>query len=191
MKKRDSLSLVSGIAQRKMELEGSSKVCMICGFPPEKRRAIEEMMARGCSNTSIILFAREACQTDISSVTIARHVDHLPAKLFVFKEIVERRAREDGIDLDDSQSRLTPVGYLEMLMNDSASAIARHPGTTNPFIGIQAAKALMEVDSKRQDDQSVMEWAAKFRQILTAIKEICSEDQVRQILDRLRSGDAE
>lgn len=187
----DSLSLVSGIAQRKLEMDGRSQICMICGFPPEKRRIIEEMMARGCSNNSIIIFARDACGTEISSATIARHIDHLPAKLFVFREIVERRAKEDGLSLDDSQSRLTPVAYLEMLMNDSAAALARHPGQTNPFVGIQAAKALMDADSKRQDDQSVMEWASKFRQILSAIREICSEDQVKAILERLRSGDAQ
>lgn len=185
----DTLSLVSGMAQRKLEMQGRAKVCLICELPPEKRRTVEELMARGVSNNTIILFCREACDVEITPATVTNHIDHLPARLFVFREIVERRAKEAGADLDDSKSRLTPVAYLEMLMTDSAAALAKRPGTTNPLIGIQAAKALMDAEASQRKDESVAEWASKFRQILSAIREVCSQDQVDEILSRLRSGD--
>lgn len=178
----NALALVSGAAQKKALSPDS--FCVICDLPSRDRREIEEMMACHVSEKTIASIFKQKTGIDIAAKTINGHIEHLPAKYFTYREIIDRRARESGISLeDDSQAKLTPMALVESIMNDSMSAIVAHPNTTNPMVGLQAAKIMMDVEDKRNDKEDVAKWILKFKQLVNAIKSVCSRDQIDKILE--------
>lgn len=183
----DSLSLVSAMANKNAELAGRNSICLICNMDAVSRRQVEELMSRGTSNNTIIAFARNLPNpVDLNATIIAKHVDHLPARNFIFKEILERRMKEAGLSLDDNtQQRLTPVAYIEMLMHDAAQNLVENPGSTNPYLGMQAAKTLMQIDKEKAENEDVMQWVLKFKQLVDAIKKVCSDEQIDRILEAI------
>lgn len=189
----DALSLVSAMADRNAKLVGKNTVCTICNMDAVSRRQVEELMSRGTSNNTIIAFAANLPNpVDLNASILATHVDHLPARNFVFKEILERRMRESGMSLDSDESpRLTPVAYIEMLMHDAAQAVVENPGSTNPYLGMQAAKELMRIEQTKAENEDVMDWILKFKALVNAIKKVCSDEQIDRILDVVKDDNDE
>lgn len=181
----DSLSLVSAMANKEAQLVGKNSICIICNMDARSRRQVEELMSRGTSNNTIIAFAKNLPNSvDLNATTIAKHVDHLPARNFIFKEILERRMKEAGVSLDSNEAnRLTPTAYIEMLLNDAAQTLVENPGSTNAFIGMQAAKTLIDIDKENMQNETTMEWILKFKQLVNAIKKVCSDEQITRILE--------
>lgn len=180
----DSLSLVSKAANGSLPVTGKAASCLICHMDVRDRRAVEELMARGVSNNTIITFAKNLKNpVDLTSRIITRHIDHLPARLFVFKEILERRMADTSLDAaSDSTTRLTPVAYLEMLMADAAEGLVRNPASTAPLVGLQAAKELREIERERADDGEAAEWVLRYKQLIEAVRSVCDDAQIRDIL---------
>ena len=181
------MALVSGVAQKQKDIALTKKSCPICAMPLESRNIIEEMMARGMSNNAIITTADQFDDDDIriTSSMIHRHVEHLPAKLYTYREIMERRAKESGVSLDDdSRSISGPMAFLEMMVNTASDNMIRHPRSVDPKSGIQAAKVLMDAEREDRSNQDVVEWVMKFRSLVQAVQDVCSEDEVRDILSR-------
>jgi hypothetical protein len=178
----DSLELVSAVAQSNKERLAKSSICRICSLEVSERRVLEQLIACGVPNTVIIHIASQMFSIEINGSIIAKHIDHLPAKLFMYKEIIERRAKEAGISPDDTASRLTPVAYIEMLLNDAAQTLIDNPKSTNAFVGMQAAKTLIDIEGNKASQEDVMLWVSKFRQLVGAMKTVCSQDQIDKIL---------
>lgn len=185
--KSSSMALVSGVIQKQKDIASTRKSCQICAMPVESRNIIEEMMARGVSNNAIILTADSFDDGDLKLTPsmIRRHVDHLPAKLYTYREIMERRARESGISLDDdSRTVSSPMAFLEMMVNTASDNMIKHPRSIDPKSGIQAAKVLMDAERDDQNHQDVVEWVMRFRGLIQAVKDVCSDDEINEILEK-------
>lgn len=188
-KKNTSVELVSEVVKRKQDLALSVSSCPICELPVDNRNIVDEMMARGMSNGAITttVMSMTGEKTRLRPAQIKKHVEHLPATYFTFREIQERRAKQEGISLDGDRSVVTPMGYLEMVLNDASSALVAHPNSTNQMVGIQAAKVLMEAERNSKDDQDVLMWANQYNTLVQAMKDVCSQEQIRAILDRIKA----
>lgn len=181
------MALVSGVAQKQKDIALTKKSCPICAMPLESRNIIEEMMARGMSNNAIIATADQFDDDDIriTPSMIHRHVEHLPAKLYTYREIMERRAKESGVSLDDdSRSISSPMAFLEMMVNTASDNMIKHPRSIDPKSGIQAAKVLMDAEREDQSNHDVVEWVMRFRSLVQAVKEVCTDDEVQDILNK-------
>lgn len=188
-KKNTSVELVSEVAKRKQDLALSVSKCPVCDLPVEDRKIVDEMMARGMSNPAITTTVMSLTdgETKLTPPQIKKHVPHLPANYFTYREIQERRAKQEGISLDSDRSMVTPMGYLEMVLNDASSALVAHPNSTNQLVGIQAAKVIMDAERSNRDDQDVLMWVNQYKSLVQAMKDVCSQDQIQAILNRVKS----
>lgn len=188
-KKNTSVELVSEVAKRKQDLALSVSKCPVCDLPVEDRKIVDEMMARGMSNPAITTTVMSLTdgETKLTPLQIKKHVPHLPANYFTYREIQERRAKQEGISLDSDRSMVTPMGYLEMVLNDASSALVAHPNSTNQLVGIQAAKVIMDAERSNRDDQDVLMWVNQYKSLVQAMKDVCSQDQIQAILNRVKS----
>lgn len=187
---KSSMSLVSAVAKKEKDIESISKSCRICAMPLESRSVIEEMMARGMSDNSIIITAASLEDgLELSPAQIQKHIDHLPVRLYTFREITERRAKESGISPDSDQNKMTPMGFLEMLITDSADTLSKNPNTVPYNVGVRAAKVMSDVTKDNQDNADVMQWVLSFRALMQAVSEVCSREEVHQIVERANLED--
>lgn len=179
----DALLLVSGMAQGN-GLAKTDDVCPICDMRALQRRDVEEAMACGVSDTVIKHMVKDYTGLNIDHRTIQNHIDHLPARYYTYKQIMDDQAKAVGVSIEDETSdKLTPVGYIQAVLNDAMQTLVANPKSTNQMVGITAAKTLMELKQNEDSAQDVTQWILRFKQLVNAVKVICSEDQIRKILE--------
>lgn len=178
----DALELVSGLAKQTILSPDSD--CLICDLSSRDRREIEEMMACHVSDATICSIIKQKSNVTVDKRVIAKHIDHLPAKYYTYRQIVERRAIESGISLDDdSTDKLTPLAYIESVLNDAMSTLIANPNSTNQMVGLRAAETLMAIEQDKASREDVSQWVLRFKQLLNAIQLVCSEDQIKKIVN--------
>lgn len=181
-----SLELVSSVARRR-SLSPSEDTCIICDLPTRDRRDIEEMMACGVSEGTVERAVAAKTGVTLDAKTISQHLEHLPARYFTYREILQEAAKESGVSLDSSDS-VTPMGYLKSVLSDAMHTLVANPNTTNQATGIMAAKTLMDAEANREANQDVVRWVSAFRSLLDAVKVVCTPDQLRRITEMTKDG---
>lgn len=183
----DSVELVSSVAKAN-GLSRRRDTCIICDLPTRDRRDIEELMACGVSDGTVVRALASKTGVTVDPKAVEAHVDHLPARYFTYREIVGRAARESGVSIKDGEDGLTPVGYVRAVMSDAMRTLVNNPGSTNQMMGLTAAKTLMDAEASRDANQDIVEWVSKFRRLADAVNLVCSRDQVARISEIMQEG---
>lgn len=183
----DSVELVSSVAKAN-GLSRRRDTCIICDLPTRDRRDIEELMACGVSDGTVVRALASKTGVTVDPKAVEAHVDHLPARHFTYREIVGRAARESGVSIKDGEDGLTPVGYVRAVMSDAMRTLVNNPGSTNQMMGLTAAKTLMDAEASRDANQDIVEWVSKFRRLADAVNLVCSRDQVARISEIMQEG---
>ena len=183
----DSVELVSSVAKAN-GLSRRRDTCIICDLPTRDRRDIEELMACGVSDGTVVRALASKTGVTVDPKAVEAHVDHLPARCFTYREIVGRAARESGVSIKDGEDGLTPVGYVRAVMSDAMRTLVNNPGSTNQMMGLTAAKTLMDAEASRDANQDIVEWVSKFRRLADAVNLVCSRDQVARISEIMQEG---
>lgn len=183
----DSVELVSSVAKAN-GLSRRRDTCIICDLPTRDRRDIEELMACGVSDGTVVRALASKTGVTVDPKAVEAHVDHLPARYFTYREIVGRAARESGASIKDGEDGLTPVGYVRAVMSDAMRTLVNNPGSTNQMMGLTAAKTLMDAEASRDANQDIVEWVSKFRRLADAVNLVCSRDQVARISEIMQEG---
>lgn len=182
----DALQLVSGLA--KSTVLSPDSECLICDLSSRDRNDIEVMMACHVPDSTICNVLKQKTNVTVDKRVIAKHVDHLPARYYTYRQILERRAVESGISLDDGDAnKLTPIAYIESVLNDAMSTLITHPNSTNQLVGLKAAETLMSIEQQKADKEDVTQWILKFKQLLNAIQLVCDDEQIRKIVSMVES----
>lgn len=183
----DSVELVSSVAKGN-GLSRRRDTCIICDLPTRDRRDVEELMACGVSDRTVVRMIASKTGVTVDPKVVESHVDHLPARYYTYREIVGNAAREAGVSIDDGADGLTPVGYVRAVMSDAMRTLVNNPGSTNQMMGLTAAKTLMDAEANRDANENIVEWVSKFRRLADAVNTVCSRDQVVRISEIMRGG---
>lgn len=110
-------------------------------------------------------------QPEIGYQSVRRHGrDHLPAKSAAIREIVERRARNAGLDVDEGSTNIiTQAAYAEAMMVKAFQDISVVEVT--PAEGLQAAKFLNQLMAAERGNVGLETAFAELGYLIEAVKE--------------------
>lgn len=152
--------------------------CLVCNAGDEVVVFVNRVLANGATYAeahralSAINEARIAQgQAEIGYQSVLRHGrDHLPARSAAVREIVERRARNAGLNVEEGTANIiTSAAYAEAMMvkafQDMSSA------EVTPSDGLQAAKFLEQLMRAERGNVGLETAFAELGYLIEAVKE--------------------
>lgn len=164
-----------------------TKPCRICGFDDALKDIIQGLLGTGLAMKPILNMANDILtlrgEQPLSMRTLEAHrKNHIPIRLFMQREVIERRALAASKDIENEDgSILTPQGYAEIMMNAGAENLLANPDTVTPMEGLAAAKTLHDFDSKDHTDLDIARMVSQLNSIILAVKAVCSPSQLATI----------
>ncbi|MGW4019115.1 hypothetical protein ACWECW_22705 [Rhodococcus ruber] len=152
------------------------------------------MLARGASYAGIVrALAAEDATSDDQRVTVdsvRRHCErHFPvqqAAAATYREIVERRARENRIDFAEGLAlALTPIAMFEVVMQKAFEHLVDEDTTVSVETGLRAAEKLYTVSRETSTGPDVADMMIQLQRITAAVKAVVPREMWGQILRRL------
>src|SRR5699024_12824189 len=125
--------------------------CRICR-DDEIRQQVNNLLARGLSYAAIVR-AVDAGDEAVSVDSVRRHSDrHFPvqdAARATYREIIERRAREQQVDfVDGLGTALTPIAFLEAVVLKAHQQLVKDEVEVGVHAALTAAVKLQELASQ-------------------------------------------
>ena len=166
--------------------------CRICR-DDEIRQQVNNLLARGLSYAAIgraVDVGDEAVSVD----SVRRHSDrHFPvqdAARATYREIIERRAREQQVDfVDGLGTALTPIAFLEAVVLKAHQQLVKDEVEVGVHAALTAAVKLQELASQSAENNSVADAMIQTDKIIRAVREIVPEDLWPAIVERLEAED--
>lgn len=123
----------------------------------------------------------------ISYQSLYNHVhNHMPPKSWIVRKSLEKRALQASQSLEKMvDSLVTDSSYAETMMQIGFQNMVENPKTVSARDGLDAAKTLHEFEKEAKEDSSMVEVMAQLSQIIQAVREVVTEDQMKQILAKL------
>ena len=166
--------------------------CRICR-DDEIRQQVNNLLARGLSYAAIVR-AVDVGDEAVSVDSVRRHSDrHFPvqdAARATYREIIERRAREQQVDfVDGLGTALTPVAFLEAVVLKAHQQLVKDEVEVGVHAALTAAVKLQELASQSAENNSVADAMIQTDKIIRAVREIVPEDLWPAIVERLEAED--
>ena len=165
--------------------------CRVCR-DDETRETVNSMLAQGLSFAAI---ARSVSGGDeaVSEDSVRRHADrHFPVQHVAgatYREILERRAREQQLNLDDGvRTALTPLAYLEAVMQRAFENLVDGNAEVSIQAGLSAAAHLQEAAASL-DGMEIARIMVQMDQVINAVRDTVPEDMWPEIVERLQRND--
>jgi hypothetical protein len=119
----------------------------------------------------------------------ARHFPVQNVARATYREILERRAKENGIDfVNGVATAITPMAYYETLMAKGYETLVDPDTKVDVNTGMIAASRLQALIESRASGTSIAEMLVEMNRIINAVKSTVSEDLWPEILRRM-NGD--
>lgn len=168
----------------------SESRCKVCK-QPEVRKIVDMMIAGGYKQTEILRHLEQAHnahtekKNHISYASINNHAKkHLSVEDAVVREILERRAAEADIPIDEGvRNIITPAAFAEGVVYKAHEKLTQDKLEITARDGLEAARTLSEFERGVADRTSLAEAFAQVEKIMEAVKAVCSPEQIRQISD--------
>lgn len=172
-------------------LEPRCRICRSDGM----RRKVNDLLATGTSY-AMILRAVEKDNTKLDKrdrVTvdsIRRHTSrHFPVQNVakaVYREILERRAQENGVDfVNGVATALTPIAFLETVMVKSYETLVDSDTKVDVHTGILAAGRLQSLMDSGDDGRDLLRLKVQLGWICNAVKSTVPEEMWGEIVEKL------
>ncbi|MCT2062220.1 hypothetical protein [Dietzia cinnamea] len=166
--------------------------CRICR-DDEIRQQVNNLLARGLSYAAIVR-AVDVGDEAVSVDSVRRHSDrHFPvqdAARATYREIIERRAREQQVDfVDGLGTALTPIAFLEAVVLKAHQQLVKDEVEVGVHAALTAAVKLQELASQSAENNSVADAMIQTDKIIRAVREIVPEDLWPAIVERLEAED--
>lgn len=164
-----------------------TKPCRICGFDDALKNVVQGLLGTGLAMRPILNLTNDMLsmrdEQPISMSTLEKHrKNHIPIRLFMQREVIERRAIAASKDIEkDDGSILTPQAYAEIMMNAGADNLLSNPEIVTPMEGLAAAKTLYDFDSKDHTNLDIARMVSQLNSIIMAVKAVCSPSQLATI----------
>ena len=166
--------------------------CRICR-DDEIRQQVNNLLARGLSYAAIVR-AVDVGDEAVSVDSVRRHSDrHFPvqdAARATYREIIERRAREQQVDfVDGLGTALTPIAFLEAVVLKAHQQLVKDEVEVGVHAALTAAVKLQELASQSAENHSVAEMMIQTDKIIRAVREAVPDDLWPAIVERLEAED--
>ena len=162
--------------------------CRVCR-DDDVRDQVNSLLAKGLSFAAI---ARAVTGADeaISVDSVRRHADrHFPVQHVAgatYREIIERRAREQQLDLDDGvRTALTPLAFFEAVMTRSFENLADDNADVNIQAGLSAAAHLQQAATSSSDGMEIARVMVQMDEVINAVREVVPKEMWHLITERL------
>ncbi len=152
-----------------------------------------EPRCRVCRNDRVRRKVNDQLATGASYVTIdsvRNHcVRHFPVQNVAkatYREILERRARENQVDfVEGVATAITPMAFLETVMAKSYEALVDSDTTVDVNTGILAASRLQSIVDSRAGQPNLLEIRVQLNRIIDAVRSTVPQHMWDDILQRL------
>jgi hypothetical protein len=175
-------------------LEPRCRVCRNDALRPK----VNDLLARGCGYALIVralevdngkLDARDRVTIDSIRNHCARHFPVQNAAKASYREIIERRAQEAGVDfVNGVATALTPVAYFETILVKAYKTLVDSDTKVDASTGLAAAarlQAYMDAHSAQADIAAVY---VKQNRIIAAIQEFVPPEEIPAFIARIEGG---
>lgn len=185
----ESVTMIEGAHDPRIEPR-----CRVCQCD-EVRRTVNEMLAQGASYAGIVraLVADDthtAAGQQVTVDSVRRHCQrHFPvqqAAAATYREIVERRARENGVDfVDGVATAITPLALYEAVMVKGYETLVSDAVTVDPNAAMNAAAKLQAILDARQGSQDIADIMLQVQKITDAVRSTVPQPMWADILAKL------
>ncbi|MEV8221572.1 hypothetical protein AB0P16_03790 [Dietzia maris] len=165
--------------------------CRVCR-DNERREKVNSLLAQGLGFAAI---ARTVTgeKEPISVDSVRRHADrHFPVQHVAgatYREILERRAREQQLHLDDGvRIALTPLAYFEAVMQRAFENLVGNTAEVTIQAGLSAAAHLQEAAASSVDGMEIARVMVQMDNVINAVREIVPQDMWHLIAERLKEA---
>lgn len=162
--------------------------CRVCR-DDDVRGLVNSLLAKGMNYAAI---ARSVPATDegISVDSIRRHAErHFPVQHTAgttYREILERRTREQQLDLEDGvRTALTPLAYFEVVMQRAFENLVDDNADVSIQAGLSAAAHLQQAAESSSDDMEIARIMVRMDEVINAVREVVPKEMWHLITERL------
>ncbi len=176
-------------------LEPRCRVCRNDGL----RRKVNDLLATGASYAHIVrALGEDNAKLDrCDRITVdsvrnhcARHFPVQNVARATYREILERRAQETGVDfVEGVGTAITPMGYLETVVARAYETLVDEQTVVTVDQGAYAAKRLHELTRQDAGAEKMAQMHAEMNRIVAVMTEIIPPEYHQAILDKLDGKD--
>ncbi|MCU1701379.1 MAG: hypothetical protein JWR34_7442 [Mycobacterium sp.] len=173
--------------------------CRVCRNDPARLK-VNNLLASGASYAMVVrrLGDDNARLDKCDQVTIdsvrnhcARHFPVQSAAQATYREILERRARENQVDfVEGVATAITPMAFLETVMAKSYEALVESDTAVDVSTGIIAASRLQAIVDTRAGQPNLLQMRVEVNRLIDAVRLTVPEQMWDDILQRLDTSNA-
>jgi hypothetical protein len=191
----ESYKLVSEAGQSvNGHLEPRCRVCRSDVLRPK----VNDMLARGCAyamiaraleDDNVKLDPRDQVTVDSVRNHCSRHFPAQNAAQATYREILERRARENGLDfIEGVATALTPVAYFETVLEKAYESLVNSDTKVDVNTGMAAAARLQAYIDSHTEQADIAQVYVRQNRIIAAIQEFMPPEQHAALMARIEGG---
>jgi hypothetical protein len=186
---RESMELAPGVNGFHVEPR-----CHVCRND-EVRTKVNDLLARGSSYAMIVrALGEENAMLDGHQITLnsvrnhaARHFPVQNVARATYREILERRAKENGVDfVNGVATALTPVAFYECVMNDAYRRLVEGDVDVSVDTGLRAAEKLQALTDARAGEGDMADMRAEMGRVIEVVREFVPAEHWPAMQARLR-----
>jgi hypothetical protein len=171
-------------------LEPRCRVCRNDGV----RRKVNDLLATGASYAMVVRTLNDdndkLDESDRVTIDSVRNhcVRHFPVQNVAkatYREILERRARENEVDFVEGVAIAITMAFLETVMAKSYEALVDSNTTVDVNTGILAASRLQSIVDSRAGQPNLLEIRIQLNRIIDAVRSTVPQQMWDDILQRL------
>jgi hypothetical protein len=169
--------------------------CRVCRND-EVRKKVNDLLASGSSYAMILRALGDANATlnkgdrvTIDSIRnhAARHFPVQHVARATYREILERRAKENGVDfVEGVATAITPMALLETVMVKGYETLVDEQTNVSYRDGMEAALKLAEALRKEEGEYDIVHMRAEMGRIIDAVKEFIPQEKWPELQAKLR-----
>ena len=168
--------------------------CRVCRND-HARKTVNELLATGSSYASIVralgadgddVDARDRVTIDSVRTHSARHFPVQQVARATYREIVERRARENRIDfIEGVATALTPLAFYEVVMHKAFRNLVDDRTEVSVETGLRAAEKLQSHLDGQDQSTDVAKIIVGVNRMVEAVRSTVPEELWDEIIDKL------
>jgi hypothetical protein len=172
--------------------------CRVCRSDGLSKR-VNDMLARGASYAGIVrtLSLENATLNEHDRVTVhsvRNHADrHFPVQNIAratYREIVERRAKENAVDFTNGvATAITPMAFFEAVMVRAWETLVDQDAAVDANTGMAAASKLQALIESRAGEMSMAEVMVKMDRVIRAVRSSVPPELWPEIRRQLEGDD--
>jgi len=165
--------------------------CKVCQSP--SRRQIDQMLTMGMPAAHVAEHFSEIDEQKYTSKSFNNHKNkHLALKDAAIRQIVEKRAKEAGIDIDNAaESLLTSRSVLETMVHKGFESVLNGRTTVRPEDLMAALKQLQEQDEEYHDVQLRMnreEFRKELQVFIDSVRSVVPSEMHEEIISVFKAN---